>query len=323
MRGAGFQDFHRSFQDDGVVLQDFHFQASTALPAVQVAPRLLLGDGPVVLNPVPVELPDFSGTAGNDSWTGGTADDWANGGGGNDLLSGAAGNDTLNGEAGNDNLGGGDGNDLLRGGDGNDWLYGGNGEDALHGGNGADSMGGGAGNDVMDGGAGNDTARGGAGLDTVAGGAGNDWIGGEDGADQLWGGDGHDTIEGGQGDDLIIGGMGADLLAGGGGADRFWFGSLAESSGTAFGTNDAIIDFQPMIDRIDLSALDANAVASGNQAFTFVGENFLGNGPIGQLRAYQAAGMTFVEADVDGDRQYDFSLLLSNAPHVTAADFIL
>ncbi|MBV9526954.1 calcium-binding protein, partial [Sphingomonas sp.] len=58
-------------------------------------------------------MPTFTGTNGNDIWTGGSSDDYARGGAGNDTLSGGDGNDHLAGEAGRDTLNGGNGDDAL------------------------------------------------------------------------------------------------------------------------------------------------------------------------------------------------------------------
>ena len=60
-----------------------------------------------------LNVPNFTGTCGNDIWTGGSADDTATGGGGNDTLSGGGGNDQLAGNSGADTLSGGDGDDHL------------------------------------------------------------------------------------------------------------------------------------------------------------------------------------------------------------------
>ena len=55
----------------------------------------------------------FSGSSGDDIFTGGVDADNASGGGGNDKLGGADGSDTLTGNAGADTLDGGAGDDLL------------------------------------------------------------------------------------------------------------------------------------------------------------------------------------------------------------------
>lgn len=78
----------------------------------------------------------------------------------------------------------------------------------------------------------------GAGADSWQGGAGND---------QVAGGAGDDTLRGGGGDDVLIDGPGRDRLHGGAGADVFVIGGDGEL--------DRIDDFEPGVDRIDLSGM--------------------------------------------------------------------
>jgi len=75
--------------------------------------------------------------------------------------------------------------------------------------------------------------------------AGAERIEGTAGDDLLLGYAGADTLEGAAGDDVLIAGTGADRLTGGAGADVFVF--------RADGQRDLITDFQPGLDRIDLS----------------------------------------------------------------------
>ncbi|WP_319004509.1 calcium-binding protein [Loktanella gaetbuli] len=70
-------------------------------------------------------------------------------------------------------------------------------------------------------------------------------LSGSNGADLLTGGAGADRLFGGAGDDILRDGAGSDTLTGGAGADIFVL--------TADGTPDTIADFQPGLDRIDLS----------------------------------------------------------------------
>lgn len=88
------------------------------------------------------------GTAGADSFYGGSLDD---------LLVGYGGNDTLYGGDGDDKLDGGEGNDFLSGGDDADLLSGGDGQDTLRGGYGSDTLVGGLGSDILTGDSGSDT----------------------------------------------------------------------------------------------------------------------------------------------------------------------
>lgn len=78
--------------------------------------------------------------------------------------------------------------------------------------------------------------RGGAGDDTLTGGSKDDL---------LSGGAGDDSLMGGAGDDVLLDGAGADTLRGNAGADVFVLGRDGEA--------DVIRDYEPGIDRIDLS----------------------------------------------------------------------
>ena len=233
------------------------------------------------------------GGVGDDTLDGGTwGQDVLSGGDGSDVLRGMAGDDTLNGDGGNDNLAGGDGNDAIYGGDGTDTLDGGAGNDlqgggagndVLRGGLGDDSLNGDTGNDLLEGAEGSDRLFGGAGDDTLDGGSGTfDWLWGGDGADVLRGGADNDSLAGDAGDDQLDGGTGNDLLQGGAGADRLMGGdgddSLQDGTGidqmrggagadvfvmTRDGEADAILDFQPGVDRIDVTGW--GLILSGHQ----------------------------------------------------------
>ena len=94
----------------------------------------------------------------------------------------------------------------------------------------------------------------------------------------LDGGAGNDYLSGGRRNDLLQGGTGKDVLIGDAGADDFVFKSVGEAGkGSA---RDVIRDFsRAQGDDIDLSAIDANTKAAGNQAFSFIGgQGLLGKG---------------------------------------------
>ena len=148
----------------------------------------------------------------------------------------------------------------MTGGAGNDQMFGGANNDVINGGLGLDTIDGGTGNDNINGVNGNDSITGGTGQDTLAGGSGNDTISGDDG---------NDNINGGGNNDRISGGLGADTITGSAGADRFIYTNIAEST-VGIAGRDTITDFnEAATDRIDLSAIDANAVGGGaNDAFT-------------------------------------------------------
>ena len=76
-------------------------------------------------------------------------------------------------------------------------------------------------------------------------------------------------------------------------------------------------------DRLDLSAVDANGAGAGNGAFAFLGAGaFTGAGA--ELRSVAtSAALTVVSADLDGDAQADFALLLTGAHTLSASDILL
>jgi Ca2+-binding RTX toxin-like protein len=70
----------------------------------------------------------------------------------------------------------------------------------------------------------------------------------------------------------LYGGAGADALIGGLGADIFKYNSVNDSP--AGSGRDVLIGFQGgagVGDQIHLSAIDANILVAGNQAFTYIG----------------------------------------------------
>lgn len=234
------------------------------------------------------------GLAGNDDIVAGNGSDRVLGGLGNDVINGDAGNDLLEGGEGNDRMDGGTGNDRLLGGLGNDVLFGGEGNDILDGGTGIDTMRGGEGNDTYFVAQVGDRALelNGQGTDLVnasisftltnssfvenltltglgnINGTGNNLnntITGNDGNNALSGGSGLDLLIGGDGDDILTGGSGADRLVGGLGDDTFNFDLATDGV-------DTIVDFDPLTDLIQISAVGFNAVEVqlGSQLGAFV-----------------------------------------------------
>ena len=110
---------------------------------------------------------------------------------------------------------------------------------------------------------------------------------------------------------MLDGGLGRDVLLGGADADVF---VLAETD-----TFDVIRDFSHRQgDEIDLSGIDANAGADGNQSFSFIGSKGF-SGKAGELQ-YKNGG---VAGDVNGDKVADFHIEIANHPGLVAGDFIL
>ncbi|MFN3856995.1 MAG: hypothetical protein ACK4RV_04535 [Caulobacter sp.] len=273
---------------------------------------------------------------------GGDDNDELYAGAGNDTLYGEDGDDELFGEFGANKLFGGNGDDILTGGTGNERLDGGADNDTLNGGAGNDYLDGGLGTNSLSGGAGNDvymvragdtvTELVGEGIDTLRStvsltlganvenlellsvqdlnGTGNELINrltGNVGNNTLSGLAGNDTLNGGDGDDILIGGLGKDTLIGGLGADTFTY--LQESIGVGSSELDNIVDFSTAEgDRFDFSAIDANSVDGGDQAFVLAENGF--TGAASEMFAFYVAGQdqTVIRLDVDGDGQADLQL---------------
>lgn len=138
---------------------------------------------------------------------------------------------------------------------------------------------------------------------------------GNDAANTIVGSAASDTIYGNGGNDLITGGAGSDTIWGGAGNDRFIFAN-SHSIGS-----DLIKDFATG-DKIDLSGIDANVNAPGDQAFTFIGSAWLSKA--GDLGAYaDPHGWTSITGDVNGDGAVDFCIRVEGYRAFTAGDFIL
>lgn len=173
--------------------------------------------------------------------------------------------------------------------------------------------------DVLAGAGGSDKLQGAGGADQIQGAAGADQLSGDDGNDRLEGGNGNDELFGGTGQDKLFGDAGADdlhggldrdKLTGGTGADNFIFATAAD---VGLGANrDQIIDFEHLVDDIDISAV----IVFGG---TFIGNAAFGSNP-GEVRYSKSTGI--LRCDVDGDGESDFEIEFTNLPILTAADFI-
>lgn len=135
----------------------------------------------------------------------------------------------------------------------------------------------------------------------------------------------NDTLTGNSGNNVLTGGLGADVLSGGLGADVFRFQSVQDS---ALASSDRLSDFRSaQLDRIDLSAIDANSnlLAFGNQAFNWRGALPLispgSSLAIGDLGYNSFGGNAFVYGRTSAN--VDFRLALSGVSSLTAADFVL
>jgi Ca2+-binding RTX toxin-like protein len=255
-------------------------------------------------------------------------------------ISGNAADNILYGFDGRDSLSGDAGNDRLEGGLGDDWLDGGLGFDTMIGGPGNDSY-------YVDTYYEPVIEQAGEGIDSVSAsvrytlpdavenlyltgvlaidGTGNaldNILHGNDYANTLSGLAGNDTIGGGVGDDVLIGGTGRDWLTGNDGADRFVWNSTNETS-TTLAAMDWIQDFSSFEgDRIDLSGVDANVYAAGDQAFTFIGNAPFSGAP-GEINYVYSGGNTIIQMQTGTSPDVEGGIVLPGLQIPQASWFVL
>ena len=138
-------------------------------------------------------------------------------------------------------------------------------------------------------------------------------------AQHFIGSDGNDSYVGTKFGDKIDAGLGLDTLDGGKGKDVFVF-DLGDSAAVAADA-DVISNFNVKQDRIDLSAIDTNAVKDGDQAFKFYGTGDLGSKP--GVNFEKVAGQTIVNIDSDGDATADMIIVLDGNFALTVDNFVL
>ena len=87
-------------------------------------------------------------------------------------------------------------------------------------------------------------------------------------------------------------------------------------------TPDSITDFTHGTDLIDLSAIDANTLLGGDQAFVFGGQN--ANVVPLSITWFESGGNTFIQADVNGNTTANSTITLTGTNHnLLASDFVL
>lgn len=274
------------------------------------------------------------------------ADDELHGHGGSDTLNGGGGDDFLFGddldsEKGNDFMDGGAGADIMSGHAGNDTYVVDNAGDQI-----IESTAASGGVDTVRSstitvdlsnygfnvsGLENITLTGSRGLaglgndfsNVITGNGGGNLLVGFAGDDTLDGGGGKDTLQGQAGADILVGGAKADVLIGGLDADTFQFRSASDSTPSApdqIEAGDGAPAFEGAGssggDRIDVSGIDANATAGGNQTFAFGG----GTGK-GHLTLVDSGTDTIVRGNTDNDAAFEFQLVIHDGNTVSAANY--
>jgi len=136
----------------------------------------------------------------------------------------------------------------------------------------------------------------------------------ESGTDLL---SGIEKVTTGSGDDTIVASNAANVLDGGEGDDVFVFRTVEAADG------DRILGFEPG-DKIDLSAIDADFTAPGQQAFALVNGDLTGPGQIAVSFETTAGGeVTVIEGTVNAGAEADFRIELEGRHQLKADNFVL
>jgi serralysin len=87
---------------------------------------------------------------------------------------------------------------------------------------------------------------------------------------------------------------------------------------------DLITDFNfaGQLDRIDLSGVDANAYAAGDQAFTFIGTSAFSGNP-GEINYYHSGGETIIQMQTGTGVDIEGGIRLSGIHTPDASWFVL
>jgi Ca2+-binding RTX toxin-like protein len=165
----------------------------------------------------------------------------------------------------------------------------------------------------------------------LTGGSGNDRLAGLRGNDILSGAAGADSLDGGDGNDRIVGGAGFDTMTGGSGADTFVFANGDTGAAKDVFTGypgpwkvDRITDFQPNIDKLDLSGIDADTTHVGIDHFRLLGATEYDGKPGALIEGYDTTLSnyhTVLLGDVDGDKETDVYIMLDGLHLLGVDDF--
>jgi len=284
-------------------------EAGPQVPGVVPAAALMGTDGADALAGTEVGE-TLMGLGGRDVIFAGGGHDNVLAGGGADMVYGDAGNDRILAEGGNDLVNAGAGNDTVFGGAGDDLIVAeeNDGNDTYYG----DGMSGGTGADTLDMSAINVDVVADLGTGFMDRGSVSSALSGND---TIWG---VENIVTGSGNDTITASGAVNVIDAGSGNDTFRFLSASDADG------DTIMGFQPG-DKIDLSGMDADWCASGNQSFTLVSDAF--TGARGELlvthETRDGEDYTVVQGNVSGGSDADFKISIKGSHDLTSSDFNL
>jgi len=131
----------------------------------------------------------------------------------------------------------------------------------------------------------------------------------------LWG---IENVNTGSGNDTIVASNAVNIMNGGAGNDTFRFVSAAAADG------DTILGFEPG-DRIDLSAIDGNIGAAGDQSFTLInGSTLSAAGQLAVSYESRADGdFTILHGNINGNVDADFKIEIAGHHALTNANVTL
>ena len=128
---------------------------------------------------------------------------------------------------------------------------------------------------------------------------------------------GNDTFKGDALPNEFQGKAGKDTMTGGSSRDTYDFNDMADSPAGA--TRDVVTDFDPSVDVLDLTGIDADSSVPGNQSFRWVAKATLTGAA--QLGYFVSGGMTIVRASTDADAAPEVEIQLTGTKTLSEGDF--
>lgn len=158
-------------------------------------------------------------------------------------------------------------------------------------------------------------------ADTLTGSQNANVLDGRSGNDKLIGLSGNDILVGGAGNDVLVGGVGRDLLTGGTDNDIFDFNALSDL-GLGIDNRDVITDFDKGLDKIDLSTIDIDSIAVGDQAFILI-DPATAFSAVGEIHYDSISGIIAINTDTDIEAEYEIQLTGTLPAELAGTDLVL